>query len=88
MFGVIYVVYCNFDDVVCDVEIVFDVMGDDYVGFGSDYYGVDLVFEGFEYIGKLLVFIEEFFCCGYSDEMVCKFLGENYLRVFEQIWGV
>ena len=24
---------------------------------------------------------------GHSDEVILKFLGENYLRVFEAVWG-
>jgi membrane dipeptidase len=43
--------------------------------------------EGFDDYGDLPSVAEAFRKRGYSDEDVAKILGENYLRVFEQVWG-
>ena len=63
------------------------VMGDDHVGLGSDYYGAEFAPEGLEHIGKVPALTGELARRGHSDETIRKFLGENYLRVFEQTWG-
>ncbi len=43
--------------------------------------------EGLEDISKVPRLTDELLRRGYSDEVILKFLGENYLRVFEQVWG-
>ncbi len=85
--GVIHVTHQNLSDVIRDIETAFEVMGDDHVGLGSDYYGAEFAPEGLEHIGKVPALTEELARRGHSDETIRKFLGENYLRVFEQTWG-
>jgi membrane dipeptidase len=43
---------------------------------------------GFSNYTEVTQFAERLVARGYSDEDVHKILGENYLRVFEQVWGV
>jgi len=62
-------------------------MGADHVGLGSDFYGLELAPEGFEDIGKLPRLTDALVARGHSDETILKVLGENYLRVFETVWG-
>ena len=85
--GLIHVTHRNLREVVDDIETALDVMGDDHVGLGSDHYGADFAPEGLEHIGKVPAITEELLRRGHTDETVRKFLGENYLRVFERVWG-
>jgi microsomal dipeptidase-like Zn-dependent dipeptidase len=42
--------------------------------------------DGFSNYTEVMNVIEKLQQRGYSDEDVGKILGENYLRVFEQVW--
>lgn len=85
--GLIHVAHRDLDSVVRDIETALDVAGPDHVGLGSDYYGRDLAPAGLEEISKVPRLTEALLSRGHSDEVVLKFLGGNYLRVFEQVWG-
>ena len=85
--GLIHVTHRNLKEVVDDIETALDVMGDDHVGLGSDYYGADLAPVGLEHIGKVPAITDELVRRGHADGTIRKFLGENYLRVFEATWG-
>ncbi len=85
--GVIHFAQRDLDSVVRDIETAFDVMGADHVGLGSDYYGLEFAPKGLEDIGMVPRLTEQLAARGHSDEVILKFLGGNYLRVFEQVWG-
>jgi membrane dipeptidase len=85
--GIIAVAQRNLDAVIRDIETALDVMGSDHVGLGSDFYGLELAPEGYEDIGKLPRITDALVARGHSDETIIKVLGENYLRVFETVWG-
>jgi len=70
-----------------DVETALDVMGPDHVGLGSDYYGLEFAPKGLEDISLVPSLTDALVARGHSDEVILKFLGENYLRVFEEVWG-
>jgi len=84
--GLIHLAHRDLDSVVRDIETAIDVMGPDHVGLGSDYYGLELAPEGLEDISKVPRLTESLASRGHSDETILKFLGGNYLRVFEQVW--
>jgi len=42
---------------------------------------------GFSNYTEITNVIDKLLARGYSDEDVSKILGENYLRIFEQVWG-
>ena len=42
---------------------------------------------GLEDISKTPALTQKLVQRGHSDETILKFLGGNYLRVFEQVWG-
>ena len=41
---------------------------------------------GFSNYAEIVNLIDRLLACGYRDDDVRKILGENYLRVFEQVW--
>ena len=85
--GLIHITHRNLEEVVDDIETALEVMGPDHIGLGSDHYGAEMAPEGLEHIGKVPAITECLVRRGHSDEVVRKFLGENYLRVFESVWG-
>jgi len=86
VFGVFLFGAEDVDEVVADIEYVIDLVGPDYVGLGSDLYGLEKAPKGLEDISKIPVITEQLVQRGHSDEVILKFLGGNYIRVFEQVW--
>lgn len=84
--GLIHVAHRDLDSVVRDIETALDVMGPDHVGLGSDHYGKEMAPAGLEDISRVPRLTEALAARGHSDEVILKFLGENYLRVFEEVW--
>ena len=85
--GLIWALHIDLDDVVRDIETALEVMGPDHVGLGSDLYGLELAPKGLEDISKVPSLTRKLVERGHSDDTILKFLGGNYLRVFEQVWG-
>lgn len=85
--GMIWIFYKDIEAAVQDIETTWEVMGDDHVGLGSDLYGHIINTPGLEDISKLPNLIGALVDRGHSDERLLKFLGANYLRVFEEVWG-
>lgn len=74
-------------DFVDEIETIIDLVGDDFVGLGTDFFGVDQAPTGFIGMQDLPAVTEELVQRGHSDETILKVLGGNYLRVFETVWG-
>ncbi len=85
--GITWVCQADIDDVIADVESALEVMGPDHIGLGSDLYGAESAPQGLEDISKVPALTQALVRRGHSDETIIKFLGANYLRVFEQVWG-
>jgi membrane dipeptidase len=62
---------------------VIDVAGEDHVGLGADFDGVPSLPEGLGGVDGLPKITLELVRRGYSDDVVKKVLGENFLRVME-----
>ena len=84
--GVIFYNQADLDAVVRDIEYVLDAIGPDHVGLGSDLYGLERAPKGLEDMSRLPAITRRLVERGHSDEVILKILGENYLRVFEQVW--
>jgi len=84
--GLIWFCMEDVDSVIADIETALEIMGLDHVGMGSDLYGVELAPEGLEDISKAPAITRALVERGHSDELILKFLGGNYMRVFEQVW--
>jgi membrane dipeptidase len=84
--GVIFYGQDSLEDIIADIEYAIDLVGPDHIGLGSDLYGLDTSPPGLEDISKIPALTEALMRRGHSDEVILKFLGGNYLRVFEQVW--
>jgi len=86
VFGVFLFAAEDVDDVVADIEHVIDLVGPDHVGLGSDLYGLEKAPKGLEDISRVPLLTKRLVERGHSDEVILKFLGGNYMRVFERVW--
>jgi membrane dipeptidase len=72
------------DKVVEHIEHAVHIAGIDHVGLGSDFDGADMPL-GLEDASKLPTITDALLAKGYSERDVQKILGENVLRVMEQV---
>lgn len=69
--------------VVDHIDYIVKLIGDDYVGIGSDYDGIDFAPKGLDDATTYPKITEELKRRGYSDESIKKILGGNVLRVMK-----
>jgi membrane dipeptidase len=74
--------------VVDHIEHVMTVGGEDAVGIGADYDGIDDVPDGLEDVSFLPRISEELLRRGHSEAQVKKVLGENFLAFFARVEAV
>jgi membrane dipeptidase len=63
------------------IEYVVNLVGDDYVGLGSDFDGVTSLPQGMEDVTKLPAITKELAKRGFSASSIRKILGGNFIRV-------
>jgi membrane dipeptidase len=71
--------------VVDHIEHVIRIAGPDAVGIGTDFDGITDPPEGLEDVSKLPKITEELLHRGYSEDLVRKVLGENFLSFFKRV---
>jgi len=76
--------HVSWERIVDHIDHAVKLVGSDHVGLGSDFDGANMP-EGMEDCTKLPKITEALLRKGYSDEDVRKILGENTLRVMEQV---
>lgn len=69
------------------IDHIVDVVGPEHVGLGSDFDGIPYAPIGLEDASKMPAITEELLRRGYSVGDIKKILGENHLRVFNQVLG-
>ncbi len=84
--GVLFYSTKTIDDLVAEIEYILETIGPDHVGYGADLYGWDTSPKGLEDVSKYPLLTEALVRRGHSDEVILKILGENFMRVFEQVW--
>ena len=78
--------YASIEDVLNHIDHVVEITGIDHVGIGSDYDGVgDSLPTGLKDVSSYPQLIDGLLGRGYSEEDVRKILGENLLRVWQEI---
>jgi membrane dipeptidase len=76
----------DLDAFVDDIDYVIRAVGHDHVGLGTDFFGIERAPRGFQTMSELPNLTAALVARGYSEEVIRKVLGENYLRVFSQVW--
>jgi membrane dipeptidase len=87
--GVIGIIAYNQPDLAAyldDVETVIREFGPDHVGLGTDFFGIERAPVGFNGMHELPNVTRGLVERAYSDDVIRKVLGENYLRLFEHVW--
>ncbi|HEX2988749.1 MAG TPA: dipeptidase [Chloroflexota bacterium] len=78
----------SLDALLDHIDHMVRVMGDDHVGFGMDFDGMeDSRMAGMEDIAQLPNLTSGLAERGHSPETIRKILGQNFLRVFRQVAG-
>jgi membrane dipeptidase len=65
------------------IDYIVKLVGDDYVGIGSDFDGVSSLPRGLDDVTKYPLITEELVRRGYSKNSIKKILGENVMRVMK-----
>jgi membrane dipeptidase len=76
--------HVSWEDIVAHIDHAVKLAGADHVGLGSDFDGANMP-EGMEDCTKLPKITEALLRKGYSESDIRKILGENTLRVMEQV---
>ena len=76
--------HVSWENIVAHIDHAVKVAGADHVGLGSDFDGANMP-EGMEDCSKLPKITEALLRKGYSESDIRKILGENTLRVMEQV---
>lgn len=74
--------YPDVKTVVDHIEYVINLVGDDYVGLGSDFDGIPLTPHGLQNVSKMPSITKELVKRGHSESSIRKILGGNFMRVF------
>jgi membrane dipeptidase len=75
----------SIDDIIRHIEHLWNVAGEDHVGLGTDYDGMDIVPRELEDVTCLPRLVEKLRQRGHSESRLEKFMGGNFLRVFKTV---
>jgi membrane dipeptidase len=78
-------IYPSLKVVVDHIDYVVKLVGDDYVGLGSDFDGISLTPIGLRDVSKMPAITKELVKRGYSKKSIHKILGGNFMRVFTKV---
>lgn len=67
------------------IDHICQLVGDDYVGFGSDFDGTDELILGISDVTDFPILVDTLRGRGYSEESVAKICGQNCLRVLRMV---
>lgn len=87
--GLVGVVFWNQPDastLVDELDAIIEQAGAEHAGLGSDFYGFAMAPADLQHAGQFPNLTEQMVRRGYDDQTIRNVLGENYLRIFEQVW--
>ncbi|RMF87934.1 MAG: membrane dipeptidase [Nitrospinota bacterium] len=69
------------------IDYIVNLVGVEHVGLGSDFDGISVTPQGLEDISRVPLITAGLLERGYAEADIRKILGENWLRVFREVWG-
>lgn len=72
-------------DIIKHTEYILSLGGENSVGFGSDFDGIDSLPQGIVGVESFSDIIEEFLKLGYKEYVLKKILSDNFLRLFKTV---
>lgn len=87
----LYPVFLNNDgkasvkNIIEHIEYILALTGEDTLGLGSDFDGIDVTPEGIDGVQDLQTVINELFKLNYSQAVIEKIAGGNFLRVIQKV---
>jgi len=75
----------DMDDVIRHIEHICSVTGEDHVGIGADFDGIEYTPAGLEGTERIHALFERLLQLNYPESFVRKFAGLNFMRVIRQI---
>ncbi len=78
-------IYPSVKTVVDHIDYVVKLVGDNYVGLGSDFDGISLTPSGLRDVSKMPAITKELVKRGYTENSIRKILGGNFMRVFNEV---
>ena len=73
------------DDVVKHIEHIAGIAGEDHIGIGADFDGIDYTPEDLKGVEDLNGLFERLLALNYSECFVEKIAGKNYMRVIKEV---
>jgi membrane dipeptidase len=77
-------IYPRVSAIIDHIDYVVKLVGDDYVGLGSDFDGIMLTPAGLNDVSKMPAITRELVKRGYSEKSIKKILGGNFMRIFSK----
>lgn len=78
---------CNICDIVRHIEYIMALGGENNIGIGSDFDGIDITPQSLNGAEDLEKIFDSLLKLGYSNEMVLKLAGGNFLRLIGDVIG-
>ncbi len=75
----------DLQSIVTQIQHIADVAGVEHVGFGADYYGLDIAPKGLEDVSKYPHLTDALLQAGFAPKEVGGIIGGNLLRVFDAV---
>jgi len=73
------------DDIIRHIEHICSVTGEDHIGIGADYDGIECTPDGLSGAECLPALFDRMLQLNYSSTFIEKFAGQNFMRVIKQI---
>ncbi len=77
----------DIDDVVRHIEHICSVTGEDHIGIGADFDGIECTPSGLEGTERIPALFERLLQLNYSESFISKLAGLNFMRVIRQVLG-
>jgi membrane dipeptidase len=75
----------SIEDVLNHIDYMVNLVGEDYVGFGSDFDGINSTPEGLEDISKFPKIVEGLIKRGYTQEQIDKITHKNFENLIKKV---